>query len=121
MLRLTARYADAWNAWFTDYDNRPDGIATLRERVDAACADVGRDPSTLVRTAAVLVQVEGDEVAVRGGGQERPAPRRGSPEELADQLRAFAAEGISHVQLVIDPITVRSIERLAPMLQLLQS
>ena len=119
MLRLAAQHADAWNAWFTWFGNRREGIAAIRQKVDAACAEVGRDPATLARTVAVLVQVEGDDVARRGGPQEKAPPLRGSPEELADQLRAFAAEGISHVQLVVDPITVRSIERLAPVLQTL--
>lgn len=119
MLRLAAQHADAWNAWFTWFGNRREGIAAIREEVDAACAEVGRDPATLARTVAVLVQVEGDDVARRGGPRGKAPPLRGSPEELADQLRAFAAEGISHMQLVVDPITVRSIERLAPVLQTL--
>jgi hypothetical protein len=34
-------------------------------------------------------------------------------------LRAIAATGISHVQLVLDPITSGSIEELAPVLELL--
>jgi probable F420-dependent oxidoreductase len=119
MLRLAAQHADAWNAWFTWFGNRPEGIAALREKVDAACAEVGRDPATLARTVAVLVQLEGAEVARRGGPQEKVPPLRGSPEELADQFHAFAAEGISHIQLVVDPITVRSIERLAPVLRAL--
>ena len=119
MLRLAAQHADAWNAWFTRFGNRPEGIAAIREKVDAACAAVGRDPATLARTVAVLVQLEGQDVARRGGRQEKVPPLRGSPQELADQLRGFAAEGISHVQLVVDPITVRSIERLAPVLHTL--
>jgi len=61
---------------------------------------------------AVLVQLEDRDVDPRGGPEE-PAPAlRGSPEELAAELRRFALEGISHVQLVVDPITVGSIERL---------
>jgi hypothetical protein len=40
---------------------------------------------------------------------------------MAAVLRDFASEGISHVQLVIDPITVESIERLAPVLDALDS
>jgi probable F420-dependent oxidoreductase len=116
MLRLAAAHADLWNAWFTAYGNRPDGIARLREAVDAACTDVGRDPATLQRTVAVLVQVETGEPARRGGQQEKAPPIRGSDQDIADILRAFAAEGISHVQLVVDPISVRSIERLGPVL-----
>src|SRR6266536_63471 len=107
MLRLAAAHADAWNAWF----------AGLREKVDAACFSVGRDPATLERTAAVLVQVEDGEVARRGGPQEKAPPLRGSTEELAGALQSFAAEGIRHVQLVVDPITVGSIERLGPLLE----
>jgi probable F420-dependent oxidoreductase len=117
MLGLAATHADAWNAWFTWYDNRPEGVAALREKVDAACRSVGREPATLQRTVAVLVQVETGEVARRGGPQEKAQPLRGSAEELADQLRAFAAEGISHVQLVADPITVESVERLGAVLE----
>jgi probable F420-dependent oxidoreductase len=117
MLRLAAAHADSWNAWFSWFGNRPEGLAALRERVDAACASVGRDPATLERTVAVLVQVEIGEVARRGGPEETVPPVRGSPEEMAEALRAFAAEGISHVQLVVDPITISSIERLGPLLE----
>lgn len=119
MLRLAAQHANAWNAWFTWYGNRPDGIAVLSDKVDAACAAVGRDPASLTRTLAVLIQVEGKDVAIRGGKQERVPPLRGSAQELAGHLRAIAAEGISHVQLVVDPITIDSIERLAPVIQAL--
>jgi probable F420-dependent oxidoreductase len=119
MLRLAAAHADSWNAWFAWFGNRPEGIVPMRERVDAACRAVGRDPSTLERTVAVLVQTGQGEIAPRGGPEEQAPPLRGSPEALADHLRAFAAEGISHVQLVVDPSTARSIERLAPMLEAL--
>ena len=116
MLGLAALHADVWNSWFSWFGNQPEGVAALRVKVDAACAAVGRNPATLERTVAVLVQVEGGEVARRGGPDETAPPIRGSVDEVADALRAIAAEGISHVQLVIDPITVASIERLAPVL-----
>ncbi len=119
MLRLMASHADAWNAWFTWYGNRPDGLRPLLGEVEAACLAVGRDPATLSLTVAVLVQVEDGEVARRGGPQETAAPLTGAADEVAAVLRAFAREGISHVQLVVDPITVGSIERLAPVLQAL--
>jgi uncharacterized SAM-dependent methyltransferase len=41
------------------------------------------------------------------------------PEVLAAALRAFAAEGVGHTQLVIDPIPADSIRALAPALALL--
>jgi probable F420-dependent oxidoreductase len=112
MLRLAARHADLWNAWFSWFGNRPEGLGPLRDEVDRACLEVGRDPATLERTVAVLVRAEGGgEVARRGGPQETAPPIAGSAEELGHALIGFAREGIAHVQLVVDPITVGSIER----------
>jgi len=119
MLRLAAAHADGWNAWFSWYGNTPEGAAALREKVDQACAAVGRDPATLDRTVAVLVQVDEGELRRRSGRYETPPPLRGSAEELAADLRRFASEGISHVQLVVDPITIESIDSLAGMLEAL--
>jgi hypothetical protein len=46
-------------------------------------------------------------------------PVSSEPAELAETLHAFAREGISHVQLVLDPITRPSIEALARALTIL--
>ena len=40
---------------------------------------------------------------------------RGTAQEVADQVRAFAEAGADHVQLVVDPITRDSIEWFAAM------
>jgi alkanesulfonate monooxygenase SsuD/methylene tetrahydromethanopterin reductase-like flavin-dependent oxidoreductase (luciferase family) len=119
MLRIAAAHADAWNAWFTWYGNTVEGLRQLRDKVDAACAAVGRDPATLERTVAVLVQMEATPTARRGNSYEEVPPVR--PDALADHLRALAAEGISHVQLVVDPITAGSIQKLGSTLQELLS
>ncbi len=116
MLRISVPYVEAWNAWYTSTGNRPEGVARLRAKVDRACEEVGRDPATLERTAAVLVQLSTGLGRREGGHVE---PLKGSPAELADALGAFAREGISHVQLVLDPITPKAIEELAPVLEVL--
>jgi probable F420-dependent oxidoreductase len=121
MMRQAAAHADAWNAWISWYGNRPEGLAEFREQLDAACASVGRDPATLARTVAVQVQMGEGDVARRGGPEEPAVALHGSPRQLADALRAFAAEGISHVQLVVEPITVDSIERLGAVLDALDA
>ena len=43
----------------------------------------------------------------------------GPTEHIADELRAYAREGIGHVQLVVDPITEASVAALAPVLEAL--
>jgi hypothetical protein len=43
-------------------------------------------------------------------------PLEGSTSELAARFREYAALGLAEVQLVVDPITIESIEALAPVL-----
>lgn len=122
MLRATVPYVDLWNSWFADTGNRPGGVPTLRELVDAACRDVGRDPAEVERTVAVLVLLPGGAGRFQGAySNEAPEALVGSPAEMADVLRGYAREGISHVQLVLDPITVDSIRALEPVLRDLDS
>jgi len=120
MLSITMPHADAWNSWYADTGNRPEGVAPLRERVDAACRAVGRDPAAVERTVAVLVRLPGGTGRVMGES-DRPevAPLEGPPEVLEAAFRAYAAAGVGHLQLVLDPITMGSIEALAPVLALL--
>lgn len=107
---------------FTHTENRPGGVAPLRERVDAACRDAGRDPATVGRTAAVFVDMApGRRAAPPPPAHWIFAPLAGPPERLAQELRAYAAEGIDHVQLWLEPNTLESLEAFAPVLALLDS
>jgi alkanesulfonate monooxygenase SsuD/methylene tetrahydromethanopterin reductase-like flavin-dependent oxidoreductase (luciferase family) len=57
MLRLTARWGDAWNAaWFGAADAR---LRALLAELEAACREVERDPATLRRTVGVRVHDPG--------------------------------------------------------------
>ena len=119
MLRITAPHVDSWNAWYADTGNSPAGIAPLTAKVDAACAAAGRDPGAIERTVAVLVQLPGGTGRTMGDTSRAQAarPLEGSAEQMAQELREYAAAGIGHVQLVLDPITRASIERFAPVLK----
>ncbi len=118
MLEIAIPHVDAWNAWYNATGNVPEGVAPLREAVDGACRAAGRDPADVERTVAILVRLPGGAGRLAGDLGEAPVPPlRGSPEEIAATLRAFAAQGISHVQLVLDPITLASIEAMAPVLE----
>ena len=122
MLRITMPHVEAWNAWFTWFGNRPEGIAELRARVDAACDAVGRDPATVERTVALLVAFPGAIRRQVGDAGERPAePLPCDPKSLASELRSFASAGIGHVQLVLDPITIETIAALEETLVLLDA
>ena len=120
MLAIGAPHIDSWNAWFNAFGNRPEGIAPLRSKVDAAARAAGRDPASIERTAAILVQLTGGRGRVQGEFAKAPDPPvTGDPAAIAATLRAFAREGIAHVQLVLDPITIASLDELAPVLELL--
>jgi alkanesulfonate monooxygenase SsuD/methylene tetrahydromethanopterin reductase-like flavin-dependent oxidoreductase (luciferase family) len=120
MLNITLPYVASWNVWHSDTGNSPDGVAPLLARVDAACLKVGRDPATVDATVVVLVRMPGGKGRWQGGGLDQtPNPLQGPPEVIAETLRAYARAGVKHVQLVVDPITVESVEGLAPVLELL--
>lgn len=123
MLAVTADRVDAWNAWYADTGNTPQGVAPLRARVDEAVAAAGRAPAAVARTVAVLVRLPGGTGRVMGdtdASMDVP-PLAGSPEEIAAGLAAYADAGIDEVQLVLDPVTAGSIEALRPVLEILDA
>ena len=124
MLRLTARYADIWNVYWTSTNNSPDGVPPLRERVDEACTEVGRDPATLQRTVTVLIaEADADpwwNTLPTGHNYKPLEPLVGEPAEIAEGLSAYRREGIAHVQVSIDRISTGAIERFAPALGLIR-
>ncbi len=118
MLEITMPYAQSWNAWYAWFGNRAENLAPWMEKVDAACRRVGRDAATVERTCAVYVGLTGGRGRNVGATTEEDVPPlRGSTEELAAAMRQYAAAGISHVQLVLDPITADAIEEFAPVLE----
>jgi alkanesulfonate monooxygenase SsuD/methylene tetrahydromethanopterin reductase-like flavin-dependent oxidoreductase (luciferase family) len=120
MLRITMPHVQQWNAWYWWFGNSPARIAEQWELVDAACQDVGRDPSEIERTVAAYVELPGAQ-GKRDFDRDTAPPISGEPEEIAAVLRDFAAAGISHVQLVIDPVTPAGVEALAPILEALDA
>jgi len=113
MLRLVAQHADIWNGWVA-YDRSYADIAPpMRERVDAACELHGRDPATLERSLTIQVAQPGQQVPASD-------PMTGSPEELAESLRALAAEGIGHVQIFLMPTTPATIDDFGAVLECLE-
>lgn len=122
MLRIALPHVDAWNVWWSDYGNTPEGFAAVRDRVEAAAARAGRAPGEVEATAAVLVSLPGGAGRLMGEAYDAPVrPVQGSPDDLAAHLLALADAGASHLQLVVDPITQGSIELLAETLAVLDA
>ncbi len=118
MLRLAARYGDAWNA---DRQNDVAAVQALNARVDAACHDVGRDPTSLSRIIGIQVDLLN---ASRQAMQPRqwvmaPWPLTGTPEELAAEIRRYAQARVKHMMVWIDPVSLAGIEAFTPVLDLL--
>jgi alkanesulfonate monooxygenase SsuD/methylene tetrahydromethanopterin reductase-like flavin-dependent oxidoreductase (luciferase family) len=116
MLRMTLPHVELWNAWLSGSRSHPDQVPPLRDLVDAACRDVGRDPATLQRSISIMVDQTGTREIGPSMKPDSAEPLSGSPEEIAAGLRAFAAEGISHLQLYLVPNTLASIDRFAAVL-----
>jgi len=107
MLDLTAQWADAWNtAWFGPVDDKVRG--RLGE-LDDALTRAGRPGNEVAKTVGITV---------RDVDQPAPAePSRnaidGSVEELAKVMKDYEALGVEHLIVSPEPMTARSVERLA--------
>jgi probable F420-dependent oxidoreductase len=110
LLRAALPHVDAWNTWWDDYGNTPEGFAELNGRVSGRAREVGRDPAEVLRSACALVVLDRED-------GERPIPDTVSPIEgptsaIARRLRELADAGADEAILVVSPITERSIREL---------
>jgi alkanesulfonate monooxygenase SsuD/methylene tetrahydromethanopterin reductase-like flavin-dependent oxidoreductase (luciferase family) len=114
MLKLVGKYADAYN---TVWHSEPSVALERFARMEAACREVGRDPSTIQRTSGtnVLVPNAGDAPDVG------PA-LSGTAEEIAEKIWAFHTEGgVTHMTVILDPWTTRGIEMFGKVIEVIRS
>ena len=120
MLKIALPYVQGWNAWYSWYGNDPARLPELLTQIDDACREVGRDPKEIEKSCAVLVAMTGAKGRLAGDPTDRNSrPVSGTTQQLADTMRAYAAAGIDHLQLVLDPNIMAAIEEFAPVLELL--
>ena len=100
MMRLTARYADAWDA---DWQDDPEFVAAKMQELDEVCREVGRDPSGLIRTA-------GTQFAM-GEHPYSWKPFHGSTDEMVALMHRFAALGLRNYRATPSPCTLETLER----------
>lgn len=105
MMRLTARYADAWDfSWQSDTAL----IASRMSQLDEACREVGRDPQGLVRTGGTQFSMAEHKLGFR--------PASGSPEEMVRLMHDFAALGLRHYLATPSPCNVETLQKFAPVI-----
>jgi alkanesulfonate monooxygenase SsuD/methylene tetrahydromethanopterin reductase-like flavin-dependent oxidoreductase (luciferase family) len=97
MLRLTAKYADAWDVSSTGIEPYRRLVAMFAE----ACAEVGRDPETVRRSwsgGCVCAPTQAEAEAI--GGERYSARNQddfsfvGTPQQIVAQMRPFIALGV---------------------------
>jgi alkanesulfonate monooxygenase len=103
---LAARFADEFNVPFHTIEDT--GVAI--DGVRAACEDDGRDPDSLIYSAAATIVCGADEAELdrraraigrENGDHARKTALAGLPNEIADQLHRYAALGATRVYLQV--------------------
>ncbi len=117
MLSITLPHVDSWNAWLCAGASSADEVPARRDVVDEACRAVGRDPAEIGRSVSITVDQTGAHDIPKSMAPSTAIPLSGSPEEIADGMRAFAAQGIDHLQVSLAPNTLASIESFAAVLE----
>ncbi|SIR93122.1 LLM class F420-dependent oxidoreductase [Williamsia sterculiae] len=115
---LAARFADEFNVAFSSVDE----TRAVFARVDAAIGQAGRDPGSLVRSAAQVVCAGPDEASVarradaigRRVDELRDNGLTGSAAEIVDKIGRYAETGATRLYLqVLDMIDLDHIEFIA--------
>jgi probable F420-dependent oxidoreductase len=97
MLSIALPHVDAWNTWYEDYGNTPEGLAELIERIGI--------PPSVTRSACVLVQLDGPV-------EREPKAPPVAPADLPAHIRALGEAGADEVIVVASPINGESIRTL---------
>ena len=114
VLALASTYGDMWNAWLAWEDNTPAAMSPCARpstRPAVPWAATRRRSRGRFRSRLISPTLPNRDPSAR--------PLVGPPDVLAEALRAFAREGIDHVQVVLNPNTIASIERFVPSLAIL--
>ncbi len=111
MMGVVARHADEWNMW-----GLADAIAERSAVLDRRCEAIGRDPSTIARSAQALVRLtddraEADAFIAGTGGRAAVA---GTTDDVVAAVEAWQAVGLD--ELIVPDFTLghgaRKLERL---------
>ena len=115
MLRLAAMHADIWG-WFVEERSDLSEFGPRLAAFEAACAEVGRDPATVGRSAGLAVEP----TSVSGAADVLGEPIRGSASQIADAFHEFQDAGFDHIEVVLWPPTLPALQAMAPVIDRLK-
>ncbi len=125
MLRLVAKYADAWNwwGWEETVEHISSRMRPMIELLERACEDEDRDPSTVGRTFDLFSVVpEGfDPEGMTVYHQDMKHPVAGSSEEIADYILSLGEIGFAEVRCDVWPQTAAAVEALQPVVEIVHA
>jgi len=99
------RWGHEWNGWCT-----PDEMRYFNSLIDRLCESAGRDPSTVQRSAAVLLHLcdsEADASRLQQSNRGRPV-LAGTPAQLVEMVAEFVVAGTD--ELIIPDFTMPAAE-----------
>ncbi|MGA3352701.1 MAG: LLM class F420-dependent oxidoreductase [Acidimicrobiales bacterium] len=90
-MRIAARYADEWNCW-----GLPEEIARKTEVLARHCREIGRDPSSIKRSAQALVLISKDsDQLARWNSESSAVPRIvGTPSQVVEVMARYVEIGL---------------------------
>ncbi|MFZ2016629.1 MAG: hypothetical protein WAV00_22640, partial [Nocardioides sp.] len=103
-------HADTWSAFPTS-SSYPEAFGPLTAELDRICEGIGRDPASIGRSVAAMVEPGPVRTAEETGFG---VPITGSVEQITDAIAGFAAVGVTRVELHPWPQTIEVLEQLAP-------
>ena len=106
--RAAARHANIWSG-YAEERSHVDELGPRLASLDAICAEIGRDPATIGRSAGVSVR------PLQPAG-EQPGVIAGSPDEIADAIRSFREAGFTQLEIMFSG-GMAAIDALAPVLE----
>jgi alkanesulfonate monooxygenase SsuD/methylene tetrahydromethanopterin reductase-like flavin-dependent oxidoreductase (luciferase family) len=112
MLRLAATHADIWSAYAEQRDDVEEFIGKLAA-FEAACAEVGRDPATVGKSAGISIAP-----AWRASdGTEAPSAMTGDADAIAEGILAFERARYTQLEILLEPQTAAALEAMAPIIE----
>ncbi len=112
MLQTAVRHADVWS-WYVEERSDLTEFGPRLAAMEAACLEAGRDPSTIGRSAGIVVEP----LSVTGSAEILGEPVRGTAAEISAAFDAFADAGFTQLEILLWPPSLEALDAMAPVIE----